>query len=54
MTINYWGVLAQTVAAWFFGAAYYGTLGGMDGCALAAARSRSRRGARRRPCRSFR
>ncbi|MFO1114757.1 MAG: DUF1761 domain-containing protein [Beijerinckiaceae bacterium] len=27
MTINYWGVLAATIAAWFFGAAYYGALG---------------------------
>ncbi|MDE2362302.1 MAG: DUF1761 domain-containing protein [Hyphomicrobiales bacterium] len=27
MAINYWGVLAATVAAWIFGAVYYGVLG---------------------------
>ncbi len=27
MTINYWAVLAATVAAWIFGAAFYGLLG---------------------------
>lgn len=27
MTINYWSVLAATVAAWIFGAVYYGVLG---------------------------
>ena len=28
MTINYWGIPAAAVAAWVFGAAYYGALGG--------------------------